>query len=92
MAEKQNKPYKNIEELGGFLGKDQIGALQKAISASEAKVSSLLKRLAEMEEVQTARRIEEEARAAEALQPKTEEKPVPAPVVAPVEEDRKSVV
>ncbi len=88
MAEKQNKPYKNIEELGGFFGKDQIGALQKAISASEAKVSSLLKRLAEMEEVQTARRIEEEARAAEALQPKTEEKPVPAPVVAPVEEKK----
>ena len=58
--------YENIEKLGGLLRAEEIGALQKSVSASEKKLSDLLKKLNDLEAAAIRRREEEEARMREA--------------------------
>ncbi len=55
--------YENSEKLSALLGDKGVGALQKAVYASEKQLSELIKKLGEMESSILAKRAEEEARA-----------------------------
>ncbi len=79
--------YENIEKLGALIGENsEIGALSKGVSASEKKLSDLLKKLGEMESAAIAKRAAEEAaRKAEAEKREAEESAV-APKAEPVKE------
>lgn len=78
--------YENIEKLSGLLGDKDIGALIRAVSASEKQVADLIRKLSEMEAAVSAKRAEEEAarqREAEAIQ--AEQQPEAPAVSAPAE-------
>ena len=54
--------YENIEKLSGLLGEKELGALQRAVAASEKQISDLLKKIGMMEAALQAKRAEEAAR------------------------------
>ncbi len=76
--------YENIEKLSALLGEKEIGALQKAIVASERQLSELIKKLGGMEAEMLAKRAEEEA-----LRKKEEEARAEAEKIAAAERAKK---
>ncbi len=59
------KKYENVEKISTLLGEDQIGGLQKRLSATEKNLSEILKKLAALEAEKVAKEAAEAAVAAE---------------------------
>ena len=90
------KKYENVEKILELLGDEQLGGLQKRLSATEKNLSEILKNLsameaekAEREAAEAAARAEEEARiAAEAAAAAAAEKAAQAVVVPEATEEQ----
>ncbi len=78
--------YENAENIGKLVSGGTLSELNKKVSATERRMTEILKKLSDMESaVQAARKQEEERRAAEAAEAEKAKTPEPAPA-APVPE------